>query len=104
MSMTCSPDTVDELKLIRDETVQLLKLGAFELNKWASNYPELLEIDNCASIRDNFADSCILGIQWNQCQDMFLCKLDIKAVISKRSYFSRSLNCSIFWAFWIQSL
>jgi len=99
MSMTCSPDTVDELKLIRDETVQLLKLGAFELNKWASNYPELLEIDNCASIRDNFADSCILGIQWNQYQDMFqfLCKLDIEVhVVSKRSYFPRSLNCSIF--------
>ncbi|KYM82966.1 hypothetical protein ALC53_06561, partial [Atta colombica] len=27
--------TVDELKLIRDETIQLLKLGAFELTKWA---------------------------------------------------------------------
>ena len=50
-------DTVDELKLIRDETIQLLKLGAFELSKWASNCSELLEIDNrdCVPIiiRDN---------------------------------------------------
>ena len=28
---------VDELKLIRNETIQLLKLGAFELRKWASS-------------------------------------------------------------------
>jgi len=37
-------DTVNELKLIRDETIQLLKLGVFELSKWASNCSELLEI------------------------------------------------------------
>jgi len=68
MSMTCSPErnTVDELKLIRDETIQLLKLGAFELSKWASNCPELLETDNHdhlpVIIRDNAVDSCILGM------------------------------------------
>jgi len=67
-------DTVDELKL-RDETIQLLKLGAFELSKWASNCSELLEIDNRdrvpVVIRDNAADSCILGMQWNECQNTF---------------------------------
>jgi len=68
MSMTCSPErnTVDELKLIRDETIQLLKLGAFELSKWASNCPELLETDNRdrlpVIIRDNAVNSCILGM------------------------------------------
>jgi len=69
--MLTGADTVDELKLIY-ETIQLLKLGAFELNKWASNCPELLE-DNRdrvpVIIRDNVADSYILGMQWNQCQD-----------------------------------
>ena len=44
--MLTGTDTVDELKLIRDETIQLLKLGAFELSKWTSNCPELLETDN----------------------------------------------------------
>ena len=68
--MLTGADTIDELKLIRDETIQLLKLGTFELSKWASNYcPELLEIDNhdrmLVIIRDNAADSCILGMQWN---------------------------------------
>jgi len=89
--MLTGADTVDELKLIRDETIQLLKLGAFELSKWASNCPELLETDNHNRvpiiIRDNAADSCILGMQWNQCQDtfQFLCKFDIELhVVSKR--------------------
>jgi len=40
--MLTGADTV-ELKLIRDEIIQLLKLEAFELSKWASNCPELLE-------------------------------------------------------------
>jgi len=66
--MLTGADTVDELKLIRNETIQLLKLGAFELSKWASSCPELLEIDNRDrvpdNIRDNAADSCyILGMQ-----------------------------------------
>jgi len=47
--------------------MKLLKLGAFELSKWASNCSELLETDNrnCVPviIRDNVADSCILGMQ-----------------------------------------
>jgi len=49
--MLTGADTINELKLIRDETIQLLnfkqlKLGAFELSKWASNCPELLETNN----------------------------------------------------------
>ena len=64
--MLTGADTIDELKLIRNETIQLLKLRAFELSKWTSNCPELLE-DNCdrvsVIIRNNFADSCILGMQ-----------------------------------------
>jgi len=44
--MLTGADTIDELKLIRDETIQLLKLRAFELSKWASNCSELMEIDN----------------------------------------------------------
>jgi len=44
--MLTGADTVNELKLIRNEIIQLLKLEAFELSKWASNCPELLEINN----------------------------------------------------------
>jgi len=65
--MFTGADTIDELKLIHNETIQLLKLGAFELSKWASNCPELLETNNrdrlSVIIRDNAADSYILGMQ-----------------------------------------
>lgn len=36
-------DTIQEPKQIRDETIRLLLLGAFELSKWASNCPELFD-------------------------------------------------------------
>ena len=65
--MLTGADTIDELKLIRDETIQLLKLGAFKLSKGTSNCSELLETNNRdrlpVIIRDNAADSCILDIQ-----------------------------------------
>jgi len=94
--MLTGADTIDELKLIRDETIQLLKLGAFELSKRASNCPELVQIEIRdrvpVIIRDNATNSCILGMQWNQCQDtfQFLCKLDTGThVVSKRVIHSR---------------
>jgi len=109
--MLTGTDTIDELKLIRDETIQLLKLGAFELSKWVSNCPELLETNNRdrlpVIIRDNAADSCILELmQWNQCQDtfQFLCNLLQNLTYQNESYFPRSLDCSILWAFWVRSL
>ncbi|KYN06860.1 PREDICTED: uncharacterized protein LOC108782681 [Cyphomyrmex costatus] len=36
-------DTVQEVETLRDETIELLRLSAFELGKWASNTPELLD-------------------------------------------------------------
>jgi len=94
--MLTGADIIDELKLIRDETIQLLKLGAFELSKRVSNCPELVQIEIRdrvpVIIRDNATNSCILGMQWNQCQDtfQFLCKLDTGThVVSKRVIHSR---------------
>ncbi|XP_018396168.1 PREDICTED: uncharacterized protein LOC108774505, partial [Cyphomyrmex costatus] len=89
--MLTGADTIGELKLIRDETIQLLKLGAFELSKWATNCPELLEVSNhenkLITIDDKAADSRILGMQWNQCLDtfQFLCNTESETqVVSKR--------------------
>jgi len=86
--MLTRADIVDKLKQIHDENIQLLKLGTFELSKWASNCPELLEIDNrnrVPVIRDNVADSCILGMQWDQYQDtfQFLWKFESETHVSK---------------------
>ena len=69
--MLTGADIVDELKLIRDETIHSVKIRSIRVKQ--TNCPELLEIDNCdrvpVIIRDNTADSCILDMQWNQWQD-----------------------------------
>ena len=64
--MLTGADIVDELKLIRDETIHSVKIRSIRVKQ--TNCPELLEIDNCdrVPVRDNTADSCILGMQWNQ--------------------------------------
>ncbi|KMQ92054.1 hypothetical protein RF55_8010 [Lasius niger] len=88
-------DTIHEARLIRDELMQLLQKGSSELSKWASNCPELLKFvrnrgDEIIPIRDE-ADSCILGIQWNQSKNTFhfSCKLDPSCdVVFKRTILS----------------
>lgn len=68
-------DMFDEAIALRDETINLLQLGAFELSTWASNCPELLtNINNQTSTIvtiNTDAISLILGIQWNQSQVTF---------------------------------
>ncbi|XP_071643022.1 uncharacterized protein [Temnothorax longispinosus] len=68
-------DTFQEAMAIRDESIQLLSLGSFELGKWASNCPELLKSvnnqeGNLINIDDG-GNSYVLGIQWNQVTDTF---------------------------------
>lgn len=88
-------DTVRDARLLRDEIIQLLKLGSFELSKWASNCSELLEFipsreDEVITISDE-TDTHVLGIQWDQPKDTFhiSCKFDAACdVISKRTILS----------------
>ncbi|XP_018396137.1 PREDICTED: uncharacterized protein LOC108774503 [Cyphomyrmex costatus] len=94
--MLTGADSIDELKLIRDKTIQLLRAGMFELNKWASNCPELLETDKRGrkpvAITHNITDFCILGMQWNHCQDtfQFSCEPDSEiGIVSKRLMLSK---------------
>lgn len=68
-------DTLREATIIRDEIIELLELGSFKLSKWASNCPDLLknikDRDNeLVTIHDD-AESCVLGIHWNQDKDVF---------------------------------
>ncbi|XP_011174949.3 uncharacterized protein LOC105207218 [Solenopsis invicta] len=89
--MLSGADTIEEVSRIRDETIQLLRRGSFELSKWASNCRKLLEaVDNrngeVVSIDDQ-SNSSILGIQWNQISDTFhfSCKLNTTpGIVSKR--------------------
>ena len=96
-----------------NETVQLLKLGAFELSKWASNCPELLETNNrdrlpvtIVIIRDNAADSCILHAMESVSGYISISSILIQnlTLYQNESYFPRSLDCSILWVFWVWSL
>lgn len=68
-------DTIQDAERIRDEVIQVLKLGAFKLSKWASNRPELLKSVNNRKEElipiDDGANSHILGIRWNQASDTF---------------------------------
>ncbi|XP_024869084.1 uncharacterized protein LOC112452878 [Temnothorax curvispinosus] len=88
-------DTIEDAKRIRDEIVQLLRLGAFQLSKWASNCSLLLEnVDNphlnTVAIT-NSTDSRILGIQWDQARDVlqFSYKTqDYSSIVNKRGILS----------------
>ncbi|XP_018358512.1 PREDICTED: uncharacterized protein LOC108758196 [Trachymyrmex cornetzi] len=90
--MLTGADTIAKLTVIRDEVIQLLMLGTLELSKWASNCPELLNLDDRkrepVTISDNATHSRILGMQWNRCLDTFQfpCESESKThqVVSKR--------------------
>lgn len=88
-------DSLHDTKLIQDEIINLLKRGKFELSKWASNCPALLE-----SLRDknddiltinNSKDSRILGIHWKCALDTFCFSFQAQEsgdVVSKRTILS----------------
>nr|XP_012235926.1 PREDICTED: uncharacterized protein LOC105680069 [Linepithema humile] len=74
-NMLTGADTINQIESIRDKTIDLLRLGAFELSKWASNYPQSLanlggQNANVVTIDDG-TNSSILGIHWNQSKDTF---------------------------------
>ncbi|XP_077264770.1 uncharacterized protein LOC143898862 [Temnothorax americanus] len=66
------------IRQIRDQLVALLKRGGFELKKWASNSPSLLDdidvADHGLAGKKSFAQDeqlKILGIGWNPSKDVF---------------------------------
>lgn len=88
--------SVKELLQIRDETINILAKGNFELRKWASNSPEILDslpntsCDNTV-IDFNKNDSIgTLGLQWNAKVDTLQYSLQMsnKRSITKRTVLS----------------
>lgn len=88
-------DTLPEAMTLRNELIELLKLGSFELSKWASNCPDLLQNlknrnDKVVTIHDE-AESNLLGVQWSQAEDIFYFSYQSEIsndVISKRTILS----------------
>ncbi|XP_018404138.1 PREDICTED: uncharacterized protein LOC108780819 [Cyphomyrmex costatus] len=73
--MLAGADTIKEAEVIRDEMIELLREGGFELDKWASNCPGLMKgLDNqnnkIININDDI-EARILGIRWNRVKDTF---------------------------------
>ncbi|XP_036142109.1 uncharacterized protein LOC118645343 [Monomorium pharaonis] len=88
-------DTIDQAKTIRDEVINLLRLGGFELSKWASNCPDLLtdlsNQNNNVIIIDKDSESSLLGVHWNQTKDTLLFSYknsDTHDTVSKRTILS----------------
>ncbi|XP_024892506.1 uncharacterized protein LOC112467859, partial [Temnothorax curvispinosus] len=90
-------DNLTLLRRARDQLIALLKLGGFELKKWASNSPELLaDIDPadhglaCSKQLAQDEQLKILGIGWNPASDVFEFRVSLANTIpaSKRSILS----------------
>ena len=71
-------ETIDKQK----QLIELLKLGGFELRKWASNSLELEEwlppshrIRDASSIFDSHTSTSILGLSWSPDEDCFHFKI-----------------------------
>ncbi|XP_071576344.1 uncharacterized protein [Temnothorax nylanderi] len=88
-------DSITEAREARDEVIALLREGGFELSKWLSSCPELLDhmLDSSNDVMtiNEGRSSSILGIHWNQAQDRFYLSykpLEAQAVVSKRTILS----------------
>lgn len=70
-------DTLKKLIQIRDETIEILKRGSFNIRQWASNHPQVLENFNERPVDIEFLvnENLILktlGISWNARRDKIL--------------------------------
>lgn len=81
--------SLEEAKLIRDQLINILNRGCFELRKWASNTPLLLDdlpieyrYNNNSSISFDDENSCIkvLGLRWQPSLDAFIYTIDSTVV------------------------
>lgn len=80
-------DTVEDAMALRDELIQLLREGGYELRKWLSNAPELL-----AGVPEEFQQDphlfedssnpdtlSVLGVQYRPVQDIFTYRVDLES-------------------------
>ncbi|XP_011859066.1 PREDICTED: uncharacterized protein LOC105556582 [Vollenhovia emeryi] len=88
-------DSISEATVIRDQVIQLLELGSFQLSKWGSNCPELLKgvSDQSEGLVYFDKDSAfrILGILWDRDNDTFHFShkpSQVPDVVTKRSILS----------------
>ncbi|XP_024875128.1 uncharacterized protein LOC112456671 [Temnothorax curvispinosus] len=89
-------DTIAGVKQIRDETTKILSKAGFQLRKWASNCPEVLEDMSSADTGEPIhfinrnEEICTLGMHWNTSNDSFKYDINISdsRKVTKRSMLS----------------
>lgn len=77
-------NTLHEAKILRNQLIDLLKSGGFELRKWTSNLPDFLsdlpeshiEFQSLSFETKPHATIKILGLQWQPCSDNFVYKIE----------------------------
>ena len=94
----CGANSVEELVLLKNELIELLKLGSFELHKWCSNNASVLfdippEKQNFDEIDINESNSIVktLGLSYNTISDHFKISspnFDCKECVTKRQILS----------------
>ena len=64
---------MEQLKQMKTEVIEILKLGYMELVKWHSNLPEFVDDQTMKdlNIDDGFVTSA-LGVEWDQRRDVFI--------------------------------
>ncbi|XP_076384105.1 uncharacterized protein LOC143261872 [Megalopta genalis] len=75
-------NTYEEAKNLRDEIMELLQRGRFNIRQWISNDPELLEGLNKEQIHPKFFDESTvktLGISWDARNDSIAYAIDFHA-------------------------
>lgn len=88
--------SVDEAIELKEQVIGLLNQGSFQLSKWASNSPEILQSidpskqsDKISLIYSEDQNVKILGLQWNPSSDTFTYKLEkFIPVFTKRAILS----------------
>lgn len=92
-------NTMEEALQIRNEVIAILKKGCFQLRKWATNEPRLLDdlIDNDEEnnvIKFDESDSLkTLGVTWHPVRDLF--RVSVNVQFANRSVTKRNILAAI---------
>ncbi|XP_066600775.1 uncharacterized protein [Prorops nasuta] len=70
-------DSIDEIIRLRDELIELLKFGGFNIRKWSSNHPQAVRFPNekmtdIEFLKDDSPVKKTLGVLWDATNDQFL--------------------------------
>lgn len=66
-----STDTVAQAVMLKEELINLLDKGSFELAKWRSNIAQLFEDEEPCKIVEASENTSVLGLKWDYKEDEF---------------------------------